>query len=161
MPLTINLRHLENEDVRLKGKLPVKELDLDVRDEMVAVEGPLQYDLEVRNLDDSLLVQGRLRLNLRCQCVRCLKSFSQAIDLPEWTYHAPLQGEEAAAITGDFVDLTPRVREDILLEFPQHPLCEAGCPGLPKGTGKTKKSGSAGQSKGESSAWAELDKLKF
>ena len=161
MPLTVNLRHLENEDVRLEGELPVKELDLDARDEMVRVEEPLQYDLEARKLDDSLLVQGRLHLNLRCQCVRCLKPFSQAIDLPEWTYHAPLQGEDAAPISGDFADLTPRVREDILLEFPQHPLCGANCPGLPKNTGKTKKSGSAGQSKAESSAWTELDKLKF
>ena len=34
------------------------------------------------------------------------------------------------AIENDCVDLTPFVREDILLEFPQHPLCKPDCGGL-------------------------------
>ena len=44
--------------------------------------------------------------------------------------HLPLEGEEAVSVVNDCVDLTPYVREDILLEFPQHPLCEPECRGL-------------------------------
>ncbi len=37
---------------------------------------------------------------------------------------------KAVPIKNDCVDLTPWVREDILLGFPQHPLCRPDCGGL-------------------------------
>ena len=58
MPLDINLRHLETHSIRLKGSLPVEELALDLHDEVIQVRHPLEYDLEVQELEDSLLVQG-------------------------------------------------------------------------------------------------------
>jgi uncharacterized protein len=162
MPLVVNLRHLEAHNVELKGKLPVEELDLDLRDELICAEKPLSYDLEVQQLEEALLLQGRLRLPLRCQCVRCLKSFDYLLELGKWTLHLPLEGEEKAVVVNDCVDLTPYLREDILLEFPQHPLCETDCRGLPKiQSGKANKTSGSGQTKQESSAWSELDKLKL
>src|SRR5438270_2715090 len=131
MSLMINLRHLEAHNIRLKGEVPVAELDLDPRDEMIEVEHPLQYDLEVEKLEGGVLVQGDLHLPLKCRCVRCLRGFEYRLDLENWTCHVPLQGEEAAPVVNDCVDLTAFVREDILLEFPQHPLCDLECPGLP------------------------------
>src|ERR1019366_2519152 len=58
----------------------------------------------------------------------------------------------------DCVDLTPQVREDILLEFPWHPLCDPECRGLP-GTsiGKSRDSSSSGKSGMDLSAWAKLN----
>ncbi len=161
MPLLVNLRHLETGNLTLKGELPVKELDLDIHDEMVRAEKPLEYELEVQQLDRSLLLQGRLRLPVQCQCVRCLKPFEDEVRLNHWTRHLPLEGEEKAAVVNDFVDLTPYVREDILLEFPQHPLCEADCRGLLKNPGTRDDAGDPKQTKPESSAWDDLDKLKF
>jgi uncharacterized metal-binding protein YceD (DUF177 family) len=78
--------------------------------------------------------------------------------MDKWTAHFPLVGPEKGPIHNDLADLTPQIREDILLEFPQHPLCGADCAGLPNRS-KEKKKG-AGKSDG-SSAWAELNKLKF
>jgi uncharacterized protein len=160
MPLLINLRHLEAHNILLNGDLPVDELDLDSRDEVIQVNQPLRYALEVQQVDGGLLLQGRLQLPLDCECVRCLKQFRYPLDLKNWACHVPLEGEEKAPIVSDCVDLTPFVREDILLEFPRHPLCEPQCRGLPKTfAGNTKKAG-AGAPVG-SSAWAELNKLKF
>jgi uncharacterized protein len=88
--------------------------------------------LEVQKLEDGLLVQGRLHLNLDCECVRCLKPFQYRLELDGWACHLPLQGEDCVAAVNDCVDLTPYVREDILLEFPRHPLCDPECRGLPK-----------------------------
>jgi uncharacterized metal-binding protein YceD (DUF177 family) len=45
----------------------------------------------------------------------------------------------------------------MLLEFPQHPLCKPDCGGLKKN--QARKTG--GRDKSESTAWAELDKLKL
>jgi uncharacterized protein len=160
MALLVNLRHLEAHNVLLNGELSIEELDIDSRDEVIQVNQPLQYALEVQQVEEGLLLQGHLHLALDCQCVRCLKQFRYPLDLKNWACHVPLEGEEKAPIVSDCVDLTPFVREDILLEFPRHPLCDPQCCGLPKTlAGKTKKAGAGGPV--GSPAWAELNKLKF
>jgi uncharacterized protein len=162
MPLLVNLRHLQARNAQLQGELSVEELDIDSRDEVIQVKQALQYELEVQTLEDGLLVHGRLRLILDCQCVRCLKTFRHPLKLEDWTCHVPLEGEEKAAVVNDCVDLTPYAREDILLEFPRHPLCKPDCPGLPKlARGKAKNTRGTGKTAAGSSAWAELNKLKF
>jgi uncharacterized protein len=157
MPLTVNLRHLEEHNVRLRGELPVDELDMETGDEMLQVAQPLHYDVEVQRLDDALLVRGSLQLGLECRCVRCLKSFTRRLELTAWTAHVPLAGEDRVAVVNDCVDLTPLVREDMLLEFPQHPLCKPDCGGLKTKTGKARKTAR----EKTPATWAELDKLKF
>jgi uncharacterized protein len=160
MPITVNLRHLEQHNVLLEGELPVEELDVDTRDEMIRAEHPLQYNLEVQKLEDSLLVEGSLNLVLSCHCVRCLKAFEHEVHFEEAALHVPLQGEDAAPVINDCVDLTPYIREDILLEFPQHPLCSPDCGGLPAAQAR-KQTSESGQDEPCSSAWAALNKLKF
>src|SRR2546423_2903939 len=98
MPLLVNLRHLEEDNLEVKGELPAKELDLDTGDEMIQVSDPLRYEFEAQVLEHSLLLQGRLRLKLQCQCVRCLKAFTHEIKLDHWTRHLALTGEESAVV---------------------------------------------------------------
>jgi uncharacterized protein len=162
MPLTVNLRHLEAHDICLEGSLPVEELDIDPHDEVIQVRHPLEHELEVQMLEDGLLVQGRLHLVLECQCVRCLKPFQYHLALDYWTCHLPLHGEDCAVAVNDCVDLTPYVREDILLEFPRHPVCNPECRGLPKTSiGKARNTSGTGKTDVGSPAWAELNKLKL
>lgn len=159
MPLLVNLRHLADHNLNLEGELPVTELDLDTRDEMIRAEEPLRYELEVQKLDQSLLLRGGLRLALNCQCVRCLKAFVHRLELRDWTCHIPLTGEERATVVNDCVDLTPYLREDMLLGLPQHPLCKVDCRGLKAAEVGKLKPNQHGPA--EPSAWAELDKLKL
>jgi uncharacterized protein len=162
MPLLINVRHLEEHDLHFQGEIPAEELDIDTRDEVIAVHQPLAYDLTVQMLQEGLLVSGRLSVPLDCKCVRCLKSFEDKLELPDWRMHLPFQGEDAVAVVNDCVDLTPILREDILLEFPQHPLCDRDCRGLPTtDLGKPAKTIGSDQEQGSSSAWDELNKLKL
>jgi len=159
--LTVNLRHLESHEVHLQGELPVGELDLGVRDPMIHAGRPLRYDVRVQKLSDGILAAGSLRLTLECECVRCLKPFRHELDLKDWTCHLALAGEEAVAVVNDCVDLTPQVREDILLEFPQHPLCKPDCGGLEKTSMGRAKAGQINRGETVSSPWAELNKLKL
>ena len=162
MSLLVNLRHLEAHSARLQGELSLAELDIETRDEVIQVTRPLQHDMEVEKLEGGLLVQGRLHLILDCQCVRCLKLFHYPLDLKEWTCHVPLEGEERATVVNDCVDLTPYVREDILLEFPRHPLCDPKCRGLSAMSADNANSAAVtGKPEVGSPAWAELSKLKF
>ena len=162
MPLIVNLRHLAAHNVRLEGELGIAELDIDTRDEVIQAHQPLEHDLEVQKIEDGLLLQGCLRLILDCQCVRCLKPFQYPLELAAWTCHVPLEGEERAAVVNDCVDLTPFVREDILLEFPRHPLCDPQCRGLTKtAVGRVRNASGASKADAGSPAWSELNKLKF
>ena len=161
MALRVNLRHLANQNLLLEGEMPAAELDIKAEDEMLRVALPVWYDLELQKLEKSLLVRGRLRVTLDCQCVRCLKQFQHRLELEAWNCHLDLEGEERVAVNNDCVDLTPHIREDILLELPRHPLCSPECPGVAEAfIGKPKPS-SASQTESNSSAWAALDKLKF
>ena len=158
MPITVNLRHLENKNVQLDGEISPEELGVDVPDEMIHPHEPLKYDLEIERSGNNLLVQGKLVFKLDCECVRCLRPFEFPIKLDPYSAFIPLEGEDKAPINNDLVDLTPYLREDILLAFPQHPLCEAECDRVPERTG-TKQFGTS--MRGEKSAWDELNKLKF
>ncbi len=60
MRLKVNLRHLEEHNLRLRGDLPVEELDLDVRDEIIQPAKPLRYNLEAQKIEHGILLQGRL-----------------------------------------------------------------------------------------------------
>jgi uncharacterized protein len=111
-------------------------------------------------MDKGLLVQGSLTLGLECECARCLTSYPHVINLPHWTCHIPLEGEDRADVVNDCVDLTPFIRDDILLAFPQQPLCKPECKGLLR-PGKEKGHGGEGEQNLTSSAWAELNKLKL
>jgi uncharacterized protein len=157
MSLVVNLRHLEEHNVSLSGELSVAELELERVDEMIQVDQPLRYEIEVQKLEDSLLVRETLRLRLACECVRCLKPFTCELELRAWTCHLPFAGEDRVAVNNDCVDLTPFIREDMLLEFPQHPLCKPDCGGLKTKIGKAREIAD----ESTPSAWADLDKLKL
>lgn len=158
MSLKVNLRHLEEHGLHLRDEMPVAELDLGVEDEMIHAEQPLAYDLTVELLHDAVLVTGTLKLPLDCECVRCLKKFKTGLNLRNWAVHLPLEGEDKVSVDNDCVDLTPFIREDILLNFPQHPLCKPDCAGL-----KPKSEARSADREDETrrKTWAELDKLKL
>ena len=158
MSLKVNLRHLEDHGIRLKGELPVAELDLGVNDELIRTEKPLRYDLSVELLHDAVLATGSLALPLECECGRCLKKFKTELKLTGWAAHLPLEGEDKVSVENDCVDLTPFVREDILLSFPQHPLCKPECAGLKRKTSANK---AEAAEKPALDVWAELNKLKI
>ncbi len=162
MALLVNLRHLAVLEAVLHGELPAADLDLETGDIMIRVTQPLRYDVVVEKVNESLLVRGRLEIVLDCRCVRCLEPFPHALHLEGALCELPLQGEEAVPVANDCVDLTPYLREDILLQFPAHPACKPECPGIViKSLSHLHTRDAAGSGERASSAWDELDKLKL
>ena len=158
MLITVNLRHLEENSLRLTGALPLNVLDLGIEDELIHLKKPLMYELEAEQLHDSVLVRGKLRLALECECSRCLKPYTDELLLDDWALHLPLEGEDKVEINNDCIDLTPFIREDILLNFPQHPLCRPDCAGLKQPASDHK---AVADEKPATNVWAGLDKLKL
>jgi uncharacterized protein len=130
MAVTVNLRHLEAHSLHLEGEVPPEDLDVAGLDELIRMEGGVRYDLEVERHEDGLLVQGRLSLTLQCVCARCLEPFRHELVLPEWCSLLPWAGEDPVNVRNDCVDLTPYIREDMVLALPQRPLCKPECGGL-------------------------------
>ena len=162
MSLTINLRHLEKKNLEINGEMTPQELGIEGLDELIKMPGTLKYAILVQKMESSLLLQGDLTLELACECARCLKPFTKKIELTDWACHVPLSGDEAVPINSDSVDLTPFLREDIILSFPQHPLCESECGGLKSLSTKVEeKSKHPGVFDHGSSAWDALNKLKL
>lgn len=160
MSLQLNLVDLEKEPRHLTGTLPANDLELGVQDDLLHFVHPLEYDLNAEHMGDAALVQGTLRLPVDCECARCLNSFRYDIVLEGWAAHLPLEGGDKVAQNGDSVDLTPYLREDIVLALPQHPVCGVGCGGMK--APPPEKQNPAGASGAESpAAWAALDRLKL
>jgi uncharacterized protein len=161
MSIKLNLQHLVQDELVLKGDIPAAELDYGFTDEVVQAREPLQYRLTAQKMEDAVLVQGSLVQVFDCQCVRCLKAFQYRLELVDWACHLPLSGEEAATVSNDCVDLTPHIREDILLGLPQHPVCKPECSGLTSSPGGKSKPASSPKATLSTPAWSELDKLKL
>jgi uncharacterized protein len=148
--------------VTLRGRLPARELDLEGIDELIQFASPLEYDLVAERHERAILVQGCLCVSLACECARCLKAFEHRLEMDSWSCLLPLEGEDKTLIDNDCVDLTPYVREDILLAFPRHPLCETECRGLPLAPQNgSRQSNGADAGASLPSAWSELNKLKI
>jgi len=161
MALLVNLRHLEEDSRQETGELTAEELGIDGLDELIQFPLPLQYDLEVSLQEDALLALGSLEITLKCECSRCLKPFDFTIRAEGWACHLPLSGEDAVTVDNDCVDLTPHIREHMLLELPQRPVCGDDCKGWKKPAEKLSPQPSAEATEEIPSPWAALDKLKL
>ena len=160
MPFLVNLHQLDKANIRLQGELNAEELDMEDLDELIHFRRPLTYDVEIQKDRENLLLQGRWRVSLDCECARCLKAYRHDIQLDEWTCLVPLAGESMAVTINDSVDLTPYLREDIVLALPPHPVCGPDCPGI-RSQQRDSVEKKAAEQETKSSPWNELDKLEF
>ena len=83
----------------------------------VEAVGDLHYELHAGLSDGGLWVHGTLELPVRMVCVRCLEPFTTTLRIPDFAHQIELEGKES-------VDLTPLIREDILLALPPYPKCD-------------------------------------
>lgn len=100
-------------------------------------------DLEVTSLRgrvrmsrtaQGLYAQGSLRAETRLECVRCLTEFDQSLEAvlgdlfiyPAWQASDPLLSIPDTGI----LDLSPVLREYLLLDVPLQPVCKPDCKGL-------------------------------
>ena len=132
MSINVHLEQLEEQDLQFVGELPAAALNLklDSEESLIHSADTLKYQLKATHTDDNLIIQGQLEIDLACDCARCLKPFTHNVDFSRWTCVLPLKGPDAIEVNGEHVDLTPWIREDILLGLPQHPLCGSACQGL-------------------------------
>jgi uncharacterized protein len=147
-PLTIHPGRIYDDPVELRASLPPSVLDLN--EPSAKGKGPVEAELTIQRDGESLIVTGRVATVLTLQCGRCGKWMDRPVEINPFVQllEPPL---------ADTVDLTPLVREDILLDLPAVAVCP------PKNGKECKRFPSADDAPGPihgEDVWKELDKIK-
>jgi len=108
----------------------------------VRFEEPFRGTAEVWNAGDRILVRAELAGEATLVCSRCLTSFTEPLSVsfeeefvPEGAEVEDSEEDEesdrtVSQYTGDEIDLSDPVRDNILLELPMKPLCDEACRGI-------------------------------
>ena len=117
--------------------------------------GPVRYSLDVGLSGTGLFATGVIEVEVELECVADLKKFAYPLRIVPFAVQTELDGRE-------MVDLTPYVREDILLTLPPYPHCdwngEHQCAGVQEITGRVDPGKPPSQTE---NVWGELEKLKI
>lgn len=153
--MKVHLKQIPPEGLHLKGEEEC--LIGDLENEGIRCAGPMEYDVDVGVAEGSIWANGSLRQPVELTCVGCLKKFVHEIRVPSFALHTELLGPET-------VDLSPFMREDILLNLPPHPRCDAQGGRECKGAAKQRDTSGAEKERRAAKRehdWGELDKLKI
>ena len=105
------------------GTMPSAVLELE-GDAVANEVQPISYDVRIDVCDNELIVTGRVSTLVRFVCTRCAELFDQSVADAEFKAFHSFENKFTS------VDLTPDIREAILLAFPMHPVCTPECCGL-------------------------------
>ncbi len=146
--MKVHLKQIPTQGLHLEGEeeCPIQDLE----SEGIRCAGRLHYAIDVGVVGGGLWANGSLSQPVELRCVSCLENFIHEIRVPAFAVHMELHGPET-------VDLTPFVREDILLNLPAHPHCDRDGGRVCKG----KQVEIAAQETKRKSDWSALDKLKL
>jgi uncharacterized protein len=158
--LTPKIADISAEGLSLSGDLTGEELG--VTDAGVSIRGTVAVGLDLRAIERTIYVTGVVEGTAIRQCVRCLKDFddplafslrvayereakatgvAKRVDVRRKKTTTIPDGEEEQNddlyyFTGDHLELTPMLREQLILASPMHPLCSEECLGLCARCGK-------------------------
>lgn len=92
---------------------------------------PLVVDVVLEQVPDGIVVHGTVAAEYESECSRCLEPVRASFSVPvrELFERAPIDGE-TYQLEGEEVDLELPVRDAVLLDLPQAPLCRQDCAGL-------------------------------
>jgi len=146
--MKIHLKQVPAQGLHLDGDedCPIHDLEA----EGIRCAGQLHYNIDVGFAGRALWARGSLSQPVELRCVSCLDDFVHNIQVPAFAVHTELRGPE-------MVDLTPFIREDLLLNLPAHPRCDTDgnrvC--------KAKQLKTIEQDTKQKLDWSALDKLKL
>jgi len=146
--MKVHLLQIPPEGLHIEGEEHEDILGLEA--EPIRNASPLRYSLDVGLSNGGLFATGSLAIDLELECVNCLRKFTYPLRLDSFALQTELSGSE-------LVDLTPLVREDIVLALPAHPHCNWDGKNVCSGAYELKKYETENKT---SSAWEALDQLK-
>lgn len=121
--MIIDIPKVSAEGSRYVGEELPAILDLETSAQ-VRVTGPVRFDLLAEVVSAELLVKGEVAVDVELKCSRCAEFYSTTVRVLSFLRaYEVTEGVES-------VDVTPDLREDVLLELPAYPVCSVSCRGL-------------------------------
>lgn len=155
MSLIIETGRLRQEPEKICGEESASLLEIELGD-LIRSEEMLAYDLTVQRVSGELIVQGTLKINFICRCARCGDNFSKNVFISDFYRDFDLTAKN------ELINLTPDVREDILLALPMVMVCSDTCRGLCKVCGvNLNREKCRCQRRDQENAWRILDGLRL
>ncbi|MDE0579617.1 MAG: DUF177 domain-containing protein [bacterium] len=126
-----------------------------------AVRGPVDIQLQLESVVSGLEVTGSLEAGWQGSCRRCLEPIEQTVqqELREMFSTAPAD-EETYPIQDGEVDLTPMVRDCLVLALPIAPLCSEDCVGPAPDDYPMNQPEPSPEDRPKDPRWAALDALR-
>ncbi|MDD8042376.1 MAG: DUF177 domain-containing protein [Verrucomicrobiota bacterium] len=151
--MIIHVNQVERHPLHLEGEEPAGVLNL--REEFLRLDHPLRYRLDAESITGGILVRGALATTVTAACDRCLQTFEFEVEVEDFVYlHEDLSVSS--------FDLTPLMREDILLLLPQRAVCSSACRGLCPHCGQNLNDGPCGcEVQSNDLRWGALDDLSI
>ena len=146
--MKVHLKQIPAQGLHLEGEddCPIEEMEA----EGIRCAGRLHYDIDLGVAGGALWASGSLSQPVELRCVSCLENFVHEIQVPTFAVHTELRGPET-------VDVTPFMREDLLLNLPAHPRCDKDGDRVCK----AKNLEGADRDTQRKPDWSALDKLKL
>ena len=136
--------------------------DLGIIDDRIT--GPVEVDAAAVSRIDGISVDGTASVPWRGECRRCLRRVGGVVAAAlDETYADELStDDDALPLDGDQIDLSGPIREYVLLDLPDDPLCRDDCAGLCPVCGIDRNEGSCTcDTTVRDERWAALDQLRL
>ena len=153
--LLVNVAHIEKRGFTISGELPPKIFDIK-NSNRLRCTNPLRYELHISLVSKAVLVAGKVSTVLHCKCDRCLTVYAHPLTNDGVCHFVDIPGDRQ-------LDLTAKIREDMLIIFPQKFLCMQNCAGLCSSCGENLniRKCNCGQCEDTFGVWSGLDKLRL
>lgn len=92
---------------------------------------PINIDLIITNLDETVMVDINTVVTLELVCDRCLKQFNSNVSLKyKEVFRLNPEIDEFSINSDQTIDLWPSIKQEVLLNFPIKKLCNQNCKGV-------------------------------
>jgi uncharacterized protein len=156
----IKIRQLDNEGDFLDGSVSAESIALEVADPAIDLTfgDDVEYSLHASSVSGGVLITGQIGVDVHAECGRCLCRYKFRLVLDDICHFY----EE---VSGDDLDISNDIREDLLIALPTKYLCSETCKGLCTLCGKNLNNEECGCQQDsdfddEVNPWSALDNLK-
>lgn len=136
----------DSQPSRYEVWVPPMEIDLELEEAQFVgeIHGHLQLSRRVQDV----YVKGAFSASIEVECGRCVEPYLTSISTDSEVQFYPIDGSESTNpwqadtgeryYSGDTIDLSDEVRQDLTLEIPNWPFCSEACQGLCPQCGKNR-----------------------
>ena len=141
--MKVKLQDLVDGPLKIERQIPCETVGLG-KDEEYSFEKPVEVQLRLTKISESVLVEGSLKAWVKMPCVRCLKWIEIPLEtiklsvvyMPKHMHdqeldHGPLvlepNEDDVSFYEQEEIDLAEEIRDSIMVELPAFPKCKEDC----------------------------------